>query len=99
MLCLGSPPASNSSSVSTQTSQASSSARTQQKFDVGLIHAMLSASETDGALKKAIASRTYELKGTEAALHEVCYKLYMSRVVRKLAFCICENKDADQLRS
>ena len=23
---------------------------------------------------------------------------YMSRVVRKLAFCICENKDADQLR-
>ena len=22
----------------------------------------------------------------------------MSRVVRKLAFCICENKDADQLR-
>ena len=24
--------------------------------------------------------------------------LYMSRVVRKPAFCICENKDADQLR-
>ena len=24
--------------------------------------------------------------------------LYMSRVMRKLAFCICENKDADQLR-
>ena len=23
---------------------------------------------------------------------------YMSRVVRKPAFCICENKDADQLR-
>ena len=23
---------------------------------------------------------------------------YLSRVVRKLAFCICENKDADQLR-
>ena len=23
----------------------------------------------------------------------------MSRIVRKLAFCICENKDADQLRS
>ena len=22
----------------------------------------------------------------------------MSRIVRKLAFCICENKDADQLR-
>ena len=25
-------------------------------------------------------------------------KLHMSRVVRKPAFCICENKDADQLR-
>ena len=24
--------------------------------------------------------------------------LYMSRVVRKPAFCICENKDADHLR-
>ena len=24
--------------------------------------------------------------------------LYMSRIVRKPAFCICENKDADQLR-
>ena len=23
---------------------------------------------------------------------------YMSRVMRKPAFCICENKDADQLR-
>ena len=32
---------------------------------------------------------------------EVCNILndfYMSRVVRKPAFCICENKDADQLR-
>ena len=25
--------------------------------------------------------------------------IYMSLVVRKPAFCICENKDADQLRS
>ena len=24
--------------------------------------------------------------------------VYMSRVMRKPAFCICENKDADQLR-
>ena len=24
--------------------------------------------------------------------------VYMSRIVRKPAFCICENKDADQLR-
>ena len=29
----------------------------------------------------------------------VClYDPNMSRIVRKLAFCICENKDADQLR-
>ena len=27
-----------------------------------------------------------------------CSVIYMSRVVRKPAFCICENKDADQLR-
>ena len=27
-----------------------------------------------------------------------CYLDSMSRVVRKKAFCICENKDADQLR-
>ena len=26
-------------------------------------------------------------------------RVYMSRDVRKLDFCICENKDADQLRS
>ena len=25
-------------------------------------------------------------------------RVYMSRVVRKPAFCICENKEADQLR-
>ena len=27
-----------------------------------------------------------------------CIKEYKSRVMRKPAFCICENKDADQLR-
>ena len=37
---------------------------------------MLSASETDAALKKAIASHTYELKGIEAAFHEVCWDLF-----------------------
>ena len=26
-------------------------------------------------------------------------EMYMSRVMRKPTFCICENKDADQLRS
>ena len=30
--------------------------------------------------------------------HSILIELYMSRVVRKPAFCICENKDADQLR-
>ena len=29
---------------------------------------------------------------------EELFLLYMSLVVRKPAFCICENKDADQLR-
>ena len=27
-----------------------------------------------------------------------CQRYYMSRVMRKSDFCICENKDADQLR-
>ena len=27
------------------------------------------------------------------------YAAHLSRVMRKPAFCICENKDADQLRS
>ena len=31
-------------------------------------------------------------------LKVLMYLLYSSRVVRKPAFCICENKDADQLR-
>ena len=38
------------------------------------------------------------------SVHSGCYRLdqlanlHLSRVVRKLDFCICENKDADQLR-
>ena len=35
------------------------------------------------------------LRGTKAKLKAI---YHMSRVVRKPAFCICENKDADQLR-
>ena len=27
------------------------------------------------------------------------YEYYLSRVMRKPAFCICENNDADQLRN
>ena len=27
-----------------------------------------------------------------------CYNVHLSRVIRKPTFCICENKDADQLR-
>ena len=41
--------------------------------------------------------KTHEEKKFECKVRMiVCYKL--SRVVRKPAFCICENKDADQLR-
>ena len=32
-------------------------------------------------------------------MSELVHYFKMSRVVRKPAFCICENKDADQLRS
>ena len=69
----GSPQASSSSNVSTQTSLSTPSARSQQKLDVGQMHAKLSANEINEALKKAIASKTYELKGVEAAFHEVCH--------------------------
>ena len=37
---------------------------------------------------------TYSQIAPEATL-----EIHMSRVVRKPAFCICENKDTDQLRS
>ena len=40
-------------------------------------------------------------KGTKIKLFKFetwSKKGYLSRVVRKPAFCICENKDADQLR-
>ena len=43
---------------------------------------------------------TIKEEGLSLALsYCIIYKLYMSPVMRKLAFCICENKDADQLRS
>ena len=36
---------------------------------------------------------------TKLKLFELCQKkTYLSRVLRKPTFCICENKDADQLR-
>ena len=35
---------------------------------------------------------------TESLLCEMAVKQELSLVVRKPAFCICENKDADQLR-
>ena len=31
-------------------------------------------------------------------IRQINFDVYMSRVVRKPTFCICENKDADQLR-
>ena len=42
---------------------------------------------------------TVELTFREASVEHIrCVDSYMSRVVGKPAFCICENKDADQLR-
>ena len=41
----------------------------------------------------------FEFKGNSSKLFGCpSNKEYMSRVIRKPAFCICENKDADQLR-
>ena len=37
------------------------------------------------------------LRSTKHVNYHTCRK-YLSRVVRKPTFCICENKDADQLR-
>ena len=28
---------------------------------------------------------------------KITHQVYLSRIIRKLAFCICENKDADQI--
>ena len=39
----------------------------------------------------------FQIKGTKSDLY-LDMKDYLSRAVRKSAFCICENKDADQLR-
>ena len=44
----------------------------------------------------ALFANTY-LSKTLGSLQDLLY--YMSCVMRKLAFCICENKDADQLIS
>ena len=62
-----SPPVSTCSSVSTQTVQPASSRAPPVK--VGQIHAMLSQTETDAALKKVLP--VYDQHGTEQALQEV----------------------------
>ena len=57
------------------------------------------AEEFAGRLAKDCAS--YGMKGMVVDPEEcemVRYYLYMSHVVRKPAFCICINKDVDQLR-
>ena len=42
-----------------------------------------------------------EVGGLKQNVEGLCFKIhaYMSRVMRKPVFCICKNKDADQLRS
>ena len=65
-LCAGSPSASSSSTVSTQTVQPSSSRSTSHMF-----HAMLAQNETDAALKKTITTHIFDTQGVEAALQEV----------------------------
>ena len=66
-LFTASPPVSTCSSVSTQTVQPASSRAPPAK--VGQIHAMLSQTETDAALKKVLP--VYDQHGTEQALQEV----------------------------
>ena len=39
------------------------------------------------------------LEQSDQGLHCLQFSRHLSRVMRKPAFCICENKDADQLRS
>ena len=39
------------------------------------------------------------LKLVSGSMNSEEYKNDMSRIVRKLAFCICEKRDADQMRS
>ena len=41
---------------------------------------------------------TWLVYNTDFLITWPVYKAEMSRVMRKPAFCICENKDADQLR-
>ena len=79
-----------------------------QNHTLGLQSAQLK----DLCYKETISqNRTHGLQSDQQAnlsLQEIIYKLFpiasnradsqMSRVVRKPAFCICENKDADQLR-
>ena len=49
-------------------------------------------------LEQAIVAR-YSMRHTlRQAMHMPMQLEYISLVVRKPAFCICENKDADQLR-
>ena len=54
--------------------------------------------------KKPVLSKGGSILTEEQSNHQSLHCLpfylhHLSRVVRKPAFCICENKDADQLRS
>ena len=48
-------------------------------------------------LNKAILMSTHNI-GLKGEIREIIPYRQMSRIVRKPAFCICENKDTDQLR-
>lgn len=62
-----SPPASTSSSVSTQTGHPPAP---RPGGRVGQIHAMLAQNDTDNALKTVLATHVYDNHGVEQALHE-----------------------------
>ena len=50
---------------------------------------------SDLAENPELRAKIMQLKKTRVLVY---LSRHMSRIVRKLAFCICENKDADQLR-
>ena len=50
------------------------------------------------AIKADFRSKTVRFGAQTQVYFIILFKQYMSRVMRKPTYCICENKDADQLR-
>ena len=48
--------------------------------------------------EKVLKTALGEEQSKSSFEHAYATHCYLSRIVRKLAFCVCENKDADQLR-